>query len=68
MIGGSDDAIFQPDAWFTLGEILALARRRPTRPKTALEEALGRYEQKGNLVMADRTRRRLAELQEVAPR
>ena len=67
LIGGSDDAIFQPDAWFTLGEILALARKTD-EAETALEEALGRYEQKGNLVMADRTRRRLAELQEVAPR
>jgi class 3 adenylate cyclase/predicted nucleic acid-binding protein len=67
LIGGSDDAVFQPDAWFTLGEILALARKTD-EAEAVLEEALGRYEQKGNLVMADRTRRRLAELQEVAPR
>ena len=46
LIGGSDDAIFQPDAWFTLGEILALARKTD-EAETALEEALGRYEQKG---------------------
>ena len=61
----SDDTLFGPDAWVTLGEVLALGRKSD-EAKTAFEEALGRYERKGNLVLADRTRRRLTELRTVA--
>ena len=61
----TDDAIFQPDAWVTLGEVLALAGKAE-EARAAFEEALGRYERKGNLVLAERTRQRLAELAPVA--
>ena len=61
LIETTDDAIFQPDAWVTLGEVLALGGKS-REAEAALEEALGRYERKGNLVMADRTRHRLTEL------
>jgi class 3 adenylate cyclase len=65
VIGSSDDAIFQPDAWVTLGDVLALGGKTD-EAEEALEEALSRYEQKGNLVMADRTRRQLTELRAAA--
>jgi class 3 adenylate cyclase/tetratricopeptide (TPR) repeat protein len=47
------------DALIDLAEVLALGGR-DTRPE--LERALALYERKGNLVMAERTRSRLAEL------
>jgi class 3 adenylate cyclase/tetratricopeptide (TPR) repeat protein len=64
LIEGSDDGIFQPDAWVTLGDVLALGGKTD-EAEEALEEALGHYERKGNLVLADRTRRRLTELRAV---
>ncbi|HEX9416009.1 MAG TPA: hypothetical protein VF895_04815 [Gaiellaceae bacterium] len=42
-------------------EVLSLAGR-PQEAAEALEQALARYERKGNLVMAGRTRERLQEL------
>jgi tetratricopeptide (TPR) repeat protein len=62
-IGGTDDAIFQPEAWATLGEVLSLGRKTDEALEAleALEEALGRYERKGNVVMARRMRQRLTE-------
>ena len=55
------------DAHADLAEVLALAER--TRDAAlALEQALNRYERKENLVMAQRTRARLAELRRVALR
>jgi tetratricopeptide (TPR) repeat protein len=64
LTGSTDDAIFGPDTWVTLGEVLALGGKTD-EAAAALEEALGRYERKGNLVMADRTRWRLIELREI---
>jgi tetratricopeptide (TPR) repeat protein len=50
---------FEADAYAALAEVLELAGEDP-RP--ALEQALERYARKGNVVMAERTRERLAEL------
>ncbi|MGZ8701910.1 MAG: hypothetical protein ACXWZY_06440, partial [Gaiellaceae bacterium] len=49
----------QGDAYLDLAEVLQLAGKAD-EATAALEEALGRYERKGNLVMAGRTRDRLA--------
>ena len=56
----------QADAYADLGEVLVLARR-PEEAATAFEQALERYERKENLVMAERIRERLEELQAKAP-
>jgi hypothetical protein len=48
-------------AYADLGEVLSLAGRAD-EAAVALAEALARYERKENLVMAERTRARLAEL------
>jgi class 3 adenylate cyclase/tetratricopeptide (TPR) repeat protein len=48
------------DAYADLGEVLALAGRAD-EAAAAFAEALARYERKENLVMAERTRARLAE-------
>jgi class 3 adenylate cyclase/tetratricopeptide (TPR) repeat protein len=47
----------QGDAYADLAEVLSLADR-PKEASGALEQALARYERKGNLVMAGRTRDR----------
>jgi class 3 adenylate cyclase/tetratricopeptide (TPR) repeat protein len=52
----------QGDAHADLAEVLALADR-PQEAVGALEEALARYERKENIVMAERVRARLTELQ-----
>jgi class 3 adenylate cyclase/tetratricopeptide (TPR) repeat protein len=57
----SDARDQQGDAWSALGEALASAGRRP-EALAAAEEALTRYEQKGNVVLAERTRAVIAEL------
>jgi tetratricopeptide (TPR) repeat protein len=57
----------QGDAHADLADVLALADR-PQEAAGALEQALARYERKGNVVMAKRARARLAELQDAAPR
>ena len=49
-----------------LGEVLSLAGK-PDEAAAALEQALGRYERKGNLVMAGRARARIEELPDAAP-
>ena len=49
-----------------LAEVLSLAGK-PDEAAAALEQALERYERKGNLVSAQRSRTRLAELREAAP-
>ena len=49
----------QASAYADLGEVL---RRGEKDPTPALEEALARYERKGNLVMAARMRERLVEV------
>jgi tetratricopeptide (TPR) repeat protein len=51
----------QAGSYADLGEVLLLADR-PEEAAAALEEALARYECKENLVMAGRTRERLAGL------
>ena len=60
------DMLFaQGDMYADLAEVLSLAGR-PEEAAEALEQALERYERKGNLVMAERTRARLAELNATA--
>jgi hypothetical protein len=66
LIAGTDDALFQPDVWVALGEVVALGGKND-EAEAALEEALGRYERKGNLLMTDRMRQRLAEPRTLAP-
>ena len=56
----------QGDAYADLGEVLLLSGK-PDEAAAALEQALERYERKGNLVSAGRTRERLAALQNTAP-
>jgi len=51
----------QGDAYADLAEVLLLAGQ-PDEAAAALEQALERYERKGNLVSAGRARERLAEL------
>jgi tetratricopeptide (TPR) repeat protein len=51
----------QGDAYSDLGEVLALAGK-PDETVDALERALALYERKGNLVKAERARRRLEKL------
>jgi hypothetical protein len=51
----------QGDTYADLGEVLSLADRAQ-EAASALEQALDRYERKGNLVMAGRTRERLESL------
>jgi len=55
----------QGDAYADLGEVLALAGRAD-EAAAAFAEALARHERKQNLVMAERTRARLAEMQTTA--
>jgi class 3 adenylate cyclase/tetratricopeptide (TPR) repeat protein len=62
---GTDLLDAQGDAHADLGEVLALAGR-PDEAAGAYTQALGRYERKENLVMSERTRARLAELQATA--
>jgi predicted Zn-dependent protease len=59
---GTDMLSDQGDAWADLAEVLALGGH-PEGAVEALEQALARYERKENLVMAERVRARLAELQ-----
>ncbi|HEY8764784.1 MAG TPA: tetratricopeptide repeat protein, partial [Solirubrobacteraceae bacterium] len=57
----------QGDTHADLAEVLLLAGK-PDEAAAALEQALERYERKGNLVSAQRAQTRLAELQHAAPR
>ena len=57
----------QGDVYADLGEVLLLAGK-PDEAATALEQALERYERKGNVVSAQRARARLADLEHAAPR
>jgi tetratricopeptide (TPR) repeat protein len=56
----------QADAYADLGEVLLLGGKHD-EAVVALEQALERYERKGNLVSAQRARTRLAELMGTAP-
>ena len=55
----------QADTHADLGEVLALAGKS-AEARAALEEALRRYERKGNLTGAGNARARLAELEPAA--
>ena len=57
----------QGDVYADLGEVLLLAGK-PDDAAAALEQALERYERKGNIVSAQRTRARIADLPEAASR
>jgi alkanesulfonate monooxygenase SsuD/methylene tetrahydromethanopterin reductase-like flavin-dependent oxidoreductase (luciferase family) len=63
--GDTDWLDAQGDAYADLAEALSLAGR-PEEAAEALEQALARYERKGNVVMAGRTRDRLKALREKA--
>jgi tetratricopeptide (TPR) repeat protein len=56
----------QGDAYADLAEVLLLTGK-PDEAAAALEQALERYERKGNLVSAQRAQTRLTELQDAAP-
>jgi hypothetical protein len=55
----TDDLNGQGDTYADLAEVLLLVGKQE-EATAALEQALERYERKGNLVMAERTRDRLA--------
>ena len=55
----TEDLNSRAETWADLGEVLALDDR-PQEATEALEQALARFEAKGNLVMAGRVRERLA--------
>jgi tetratricopeptide (TPR) repeat protein len=67
-IGGTTDMLnAQGDMYADLAEVLLLGGK-PDEAAVALEQALARYQRKGNLVSTQHTRTRLAELQHAAPR
>ena len=62
-IGDQTDMLnWQADTYVDLGEVLLLAGRRDEAAE-AFRQALERYERKGNIVLAERTRERLAKLE-----
>ena len=63
----TDNLNMQGDANADLAKVLLLAGK-PDEAAAALGQALERYERKGNLVSALRTRARLGEVQDEAPR
>ena len=60
--GTTEDLDAQGDAYADLARGAPARRQDATRQSVALEQALERYERKGNLVSAERTRARLATL------
>jgi len=58
----TDDLIIHADTALTLADFL-LEGGRPEEAGPHAEDALALYDQKGNLVIAERVRRRLAEFQ-----
>jgi tetratricopeptide (TPR) repeat protein len=62
---GTEMLDVQGDAYADLAEVLLLVGK-PYEAATALEQALERYERKGNVVSAQRAQKRLAELHEAA--
>jgi tetratricopeptide (TPR) repeat protein len=64
---GTDDLNGQGDAYADLAEVLLLGGK-PDEGAAALEQALERFERKGNLVSTQRAQTRLAELRNEAPR
>jgi tetratricopeptide (TPR) repeat protein len=63
---GTEILDVQGDVYAALAEVLLLAGKAD-EAAAALEQALERYERKGNVVSAQRTRARLAELEAAAP-
>jgi tetratricopeptide (TPR) repeat protein len=63
----TDQLLVQGDVYADLAEVLLLAGK-PAEAAAALEQALERYERKGNLVSAQRAQTRLAELLDASPR
>jgi tetratricopeptide (TPR) repeat protein len=63
-IGRSTELHMLADVVMDLGEVLAAAGR-PEEAVSHVEEAIERYERKGNVVAAERARRVLSRLQEV---
>jgi class 3 adenylate cyclase/tetratricopeptide (TPR) repeat protein len=66
IIERTDEIDHQGQGWFDLAEVLELAGKGD-EARTALEEAVARFERKGNVVMAERVRRRLDEMQPGPP-
>jgi tetratricopeptide (TPR) repeat protein len=62
IIEGADGLNYQGDAFCDLAEVLERAGRRDEATAT-LEQALERYERKGNAPLASRVRERLAALE-----
>jgi tetratricopeptide (TPR) repeat protein len=67
LAGATDLLNVQADGYSDLGDVLALGGKTD-QAGTTLRQALGRYERKGNIVMAERTRLRLAEVEATGPR
>jgi tetratricopeptide (TPR) repeat protein len=63
----TDQLVMQGDVYADLAEVLLLGGKTD-EAATALGHALDCYERKGNLVMAERTRARLAELENATQR
>jgi hypothetical protein len=61
LVDATDRIDGEGDAYADLGEVLLFAGK-PGEAAGALEQALERYERKGNRVMAQRIRTRLEEL------
>jgi tetratricopeptide (TPR) repeat protein len=61
LAGATDLLNVQADAYSDLADVLALGGKTD-QARRALTRALERYERKGNVVMAERTQRRLAEV------
>ena len=57
----------QADVYSDVADVLGLGGKTD-QARTALGQALGRYERKGNIVMAERTRLQLADVEAMGPR
>jgi tetratricopeptide (TPR) repeat protein len=65
-IGEETDMLnFQGDAYLDLGDVLVLVGK-PDEAVGALEQAVERYERKGNVVSTERAQARLAEISTAA--
>jgi Flp pilus assembly protein TadD len=67
LAGATDLLNVQADAHSDLADVLALGGKTD-QAGTALGQALERYERKGNIVMAERTGLRLADIEAIGPR
>jgi thioredoxin-like negative regulator of GroEL len=62
----TDNLNHQGDTYADLGEVLLLAGR-PGEAAAVLEQALERYERKGNIVLTQRAQMRLNEIRATPP-